>query len=196
MDIIATTKVNGLRVVDTPFQVVLAWKLKRDETDWWFTPSGVLKIYNGALYRNKIGNLEEYSENEMVSIMKQTQRDILTDGKKFYTRMDGFVELPNVKDMLDNALIEYEARRDIESWTDEIVEVGTSRVFDDVVFDERERGDEVLEEDERGRWTQLCTNHMRELELDVNGKGLISDGGSGTCGVKGCSEESHYYYDF
>ena len=67
MDIIATTKVNGLRVVDTPFQVVLAWKLKRDETDWWFTPSGVLKIYNGALYRNKIGNLEEYSENEMVS---------------------------------------------------------------------------------------------------------------------------------
>ncbi len=41
-------------------------------------------------------------------------------------------------------------------------------------------------------WTQLCENHAVHDSIhlhEIPTEGLI-------CGVKGCNEEAHYYYDF
>ena len=56
-------------------------------------------------------------------------------------------------------------------------------VFDDVITD-------IV-----GEWTQLCDEHADHLKKE-DCDGLITDGGSGICGVKGCDKESNYYFDF
>jgi hypothetical protein len=73
----------------------------------------------------------------------------------------------------------------------EVAVKGSDLVIDDVIYDR----DESLPLDERGRWTQLCGGHADQLEKEPT-LGLISDGGSGICGVKGCTAESDFYFDF
>ena len=82
---------------------------------------------------------------------------------------------------------------EIEVAENEVQVEGSTLIFDDVIYDKDINSE--LPTDEQGRWTQLCTGHADHLEKEQC-QGLISDGGQGICGVKGCSEESNYYYDF
>ena len=42
-------------------------------------------------------------------------------------------------------------------------------------------------------WTQVCKDCKKKLQLNRSG---VAPNGSGICGVKGCSNEADYYYDF
>lgn len=55
--------------------------------------------------------------------------------------------------------------------------------FDDIVIDE-----------DGQKWTQLCLDHQLQLQKENHIR--LSEGGSGTCGVKGCQKEADYYLDF
>lgn len=55
-------------------------------------------------------------------------------------------------------------------------------------------GDIILDDvvkDDNGQWTQLCTDHAKEMGEE----GYLDDVGSGICGVKGCQKESVFYLD-
>ena len=52
--------------------------------------------------------------------------------------------------------------------------------------------DDIVTEEDGSRWTQICSEHK---DLVANDGGRLSDCGSGICGVKGCINESDYYYD-
>ena len=55
--------------------------------------------------------------------------------------------------------------------------------------------DDFVTDEDGGKWTQLCDKHSDHLS-EENANGIISNGGSGICGVEGCSIESKWYYDF
>jgi hypothetical protein len=42
-------------------------------------------------------------------------------------------------------------------------------------------------------WSGICKEHVNKYSL---GDDLLDEGGSGTCGIKGCNREADYYIDF
>ena len=59
-------------------------------------------------------------------------------------------------------------------------------ILENIEFD-----DFNINDDKKTGWTQVCEKHKGLFK-----KSLLDDVGSGTCGVKGCWEESSCYLDF
>jgi hypothetical protein len=57
--------------------------------------------------------------------------------------------------------------------------------FDDVVVDE-----------DGHKWSQMCPAHADKFSLEMHILSNVVEGGSGICGVKGCTCEAEYYIDF
>ena len=67
----------------------------------------------------------------------------------------------------------------------DVVKLGiTIDDFDDVV------------DGEDSQWSQLCCGHAEQMTEEGISNGIITSGGSGICGVKGCDFEAEHYIDF
>ena len=52
--------------------------------------------------------------------------------------------------------------------------------------------DDFTEDEEGFVWSQLCKTCNERHTFDDN---MVTDGGQGICGIKGCENESDYYVD-
>lgn len=65
--------------------------------------------------------------------------------------------------------------------------------FNGIIFDD------VTHDEDKHAWSQVCEKCADKHNLPSVGCGeecTIDSGGSGICGVEGCSNESEYYIDF
>lgn len=74
--------------------------------------------------------------------------------------------------------------------TDKRAETPSLLIFEGVVFDNYEDKETDLD---GTVWSRICSKCVEKHHIR---KTLLDDSGSGSCGVKGCSNKADYYIDF
>jgi hypothetical protein len=125
MEVVATTKLN-LEVASQPFEILFSWNKKRgvsNDKDYWFTPSGICKIYIGALHTVPVGDITNEKYKEMCQVLKKNKTEVFTDERGNYFTLTGgscgeaVAEVRNIESILYQAQREWEARAAFEDWT-------------------------------------------------------------------------------
>jgi hypothetical protein len=117
---ITTKNKLDIEILDVPYNLTFAWDKKRgvaSDKDHWFTPSGICKVYIGALYNNHLGDISEAEYKTLKKLMTKEKSDVLTDGRRYYTTGDNnIMTLDNFSTILYQINNEWEGRKYIEGW--------------------------------------------------------------------------------
>jgi hypothetical protein len=107
-----------LKPVELPFEVWMKFNRKSNvKHDYWFTPTGKCNFWVGGLHLNHLGNISKEQYNELMSMMKKTKCDLLTDGTYIYTTSDVvLIRINNGMEVLNQAKDEFEERKIGEGW--------------------------------------------------------------------------------
>lgn len=91
MEVILTEKLN-LKIHKLPYEVTFSFNSKKDSRyNHWFTPTGKCRISVHGCHTEQLGNLTNEDYDSLMSQMKASKCDILTDGRYFYTTGNNFI---------------------------------------------------------------------------------------------------------
>jgi len=120
MKVVATQELN-LELNKTEYKLQFSFRKKNGvDGDFWFTPSGLCKLWIGCLYTQPVGKIDKEVYENLIKELKENKTEFFKDGSNYYTTFgeNAIAEVSNANQLLYKIEREWDARKVGEMWVD------------------------------------------------------------------------------